>query len=307
MFVYLSKSLWEYFLNGRHEFAQGVPRLLGIELTYGEPNAVAMSAVVSLPFWLFLVRGRRELTWQWSRLWRRAFTIGIGLYPLLVMVAVWLTNSRAGMVGLAAFVAAALFVRSEGVRPVRATLLLLLLVGGLWLVTPGQQKDRLRTLWNPGAGPENARASASGRWQGFLAAQQMLRDDPLTGIGVGNFVPYRVAYIDGVALVAHNLPGQILGEMGCLGGLTFALLVSVLWRNAARVRRICREVGDESLRLFHELALACQMSVLLLLLFGASLHNGLRYNWVWTAAFCVLTLEFCRRHVLRLEELETTS
>ena len=254
MFVYLGKSLWEYAVHGRHEYAQGVPRLVGIELTYGEPNAVAMSAVLSLPLWLFLYRCRRELTWQWSGAWRWGYDIGVLLYPVLVTVAVWLTNSRAGMLGLAAFVAAALLMRSDGVRPIRATLLVILLLAGLWLVTPGQQKDRLRTLWDPRAGPENARASAGGRWQGFLAARQMLQDDPWTGIGVGNFVPYRVAYVDGVPLVAHNLPGQILGEMGWLGALSFALMVAVLWRNATRVRRLCRRVDEPALRGFHELA-----------------------------------------------------
>jgi hypothetical protein len=41
------------------------------------------------------------------------------------------------------------------------------------------------------------------------------------------------------------------------------------------------------------MAFACLLGVLLLLLFGASLHNGLRYNWLWIAAFCGLALEFC--------------
>ncbi len=295
MFLYLGKSLWEYFVHGRHEFAQGVPRLLGIELTYGEPNAVAMSAVVSLPLWLFLFRCRSELTWQWSLRWRRPYLLVVYGYPVLVTIAVWLTNSRAGMVGLAAFVFAAVFVRRDRVRPARALLILTLVLGSLWLVTPSQQKDRLRTLWDPQAGPQNARASAEGRWQGFLAACQMLRDEPLTGIGVGNFVAYRVAFIDGVPLVAHNLPGQILGEMGWLGGITFALMVYVLWRNASRSRRICRREDRPSSDVLCELALACQISVLLLFVFGASLHNGLRYNWVWIAAFCTLTLEFCMR------------
>jgi O-antigen ligase len=300
MFLYLAKSLWEYFIHGRHEFAQGVPRLLGIESTYGEPNAVAMSAAVSLPIWLFLFRCRHELTWQWRPSWRRSYLLTVYAYPLLVTLAVWLTNSRAGMLGLAAFVFAALFVRSEGVRPMRALLLVTLLLGGLWLITPGQQKDRMRTLWDPQAGPENAHASAEGRWQGFLAACQMLRDEPFTGIGVGNFVAYRVAYIDGVPLVAHNLPGQILGEMGWIGGIGFGLMVYALLRNATLIRRTCRLEDQPSARVFHELALACQVSVLLLFLFGASLHNGLRYNWVWLAAFCSLTLEFC---LLSVEDL----
>lgn len=271
--------------------------MVGIELTYGEFNSVAMSAVVSLPLWLFLYRCREELTWEWSVPWRRCYQFGVLFYPLLVVVSVWLTNSRAGMLGLPAFIVVALFVRSEGVRWGRAVLLVTVMLAGLWLVTPSQQKDRLRTLWDPQAGPANAQASVGGRVEGFLAAWQMLQADPVTGIGVGNFVSYRVARVDGVPLVAHNLPGQILGETGLLGGLAFAAMVFALWRNATAVNRICRMEREPALRVFHELALACQMTVFLLFLFGASLHNGLRYNWVWTAAFCALTLEFCLSYV----------
>ena len=82
----------------------------------------------------------------------------------------------------------------------------------LWIVAPQQQKDRLRTLWDPTSGPSNAHASADGRWEGFVAAMHMFEREPLFGIGVGNFVDYRVSFLDGVPKVAHNLPGEILGE-----------------------------------------------------------------------------------------------
>jgi O-antigen ligase len=307
MFLYLSKSLWEYFIHGRHEYAQSVPRLLGIESTYGEPNSVAMSVVLSLPFWLLLFRCRKALTWQWGRIWVCLYDGLIFVYPVLALVAVWLTNSRAGMLGVGGFVMGALVLRSGSGSLLRVIVGCGVLLGALWIVTPAQQKDRLRTLWDPDAAPANAQASASGRWEGFQASMQMLNDRPLWGVGIGNFLEYRVAFVDGVGLVSHNLPGQILGEMGLLGGFSFALMVWATWSNACRLKRLCRGQTGPAFYLYREVALACILGVLLLLLFGASLHNGLRYNWLWIAAFCGLGLEFCQQTWADQEQGEVDS
>jgi hypothetical protein len=299
MEIYLAKSLWEYFVHDRHEYAQGVSRLVGIEHTYGEPNAVAMSAVVSLPLWFYLWRCRQELTGNLADVWRRLFSLTLVAFPAVVLTSVALTNSRAGMVGLAAFIGLAIWYAQRHASPLRAGLLVAILLLGLWLVAPAEQKERLRTLWDPTAGPANAHASAGGRWEGFVAAMQMVRDRPLLGVGIGNFLAYRLAYVDGVGLVAHNLPGQILGELGWLGGGCFAALVAVAWRNTRRLQAM----GETSIELdqYRQLALALQMTLWLLLLFGLSLHNGLRFNWLWIAAFACLAHEFCQREVQRSE------
>ena len=295
MSVYLSKSMWEYFVHGRYEYAQSVPRLLGIETTYGEPNSVAMSVVLSLPFWLLLVRCRKQLTWEWGRTWVFLYDALIYVYPILALVAVWLTNSRAGMLGIGGFVMGALVLRAGSGSLLRVVIGCTIMLGVLWMITPAQQKDRLRTLWNPDAGPANAQASASGRLEGLNAAMQMLNDRPFLGVGIGNFLEYRVAFCDGVALVAHNLPGQILGEMGLLGGISFAVMVWAMWSNAFRLKRLCYGQTNPAFHVYREVALACILGVLLMFLFGASLHNGLRYNWLWIAAFCGVALEFCQQ------------
>ena len=301
MWVYLAKSLWEYFVHGRHEFAQYVPRLLGIDLTYGEPNAVAMSTVVSLPLWVFLWRCRDRLTAGWTLYWKRRFQIAAVAYPLLAFVAVLLTNSRAGMLGFGAFVVLAHFRSQKVVSWPRSIALGIGMLCLLWVVSPQQQKDRLRTLWDPTSGPSNAHASADGRWQGFLASMQMFEREPLFGIGVGNFVDYRVSFLDGVPKVAHNLPGEILGETGLLGGIAFTAMIVVAWRNCSRTIRICKESAIPAADTFHELALSLSNSILLLLLFGLSLHNALRFNWLWIAAFALCLLMFTRQ----AEDLES--
>jgi hypothetical protein len=309
MFVYLTKSLWEYLVHDRHHFAQGVSRLIGIEQTYGEPNAVAMSSVLSLPLWYYLWRSREQIAGETGILASPWFRWPLKLYPLVVLVAVGLTNSRAGMIGVAAFGVGAVWYSQRQSHKLRALSIAAVVVVGMWLIAPAEQKDRLRTIWDPAAGPANARASAMGRWDGFLAALQMLKDRPLTGVGAGNFLPYRVANVDGIALVAHNLPGQVLGETGWLGGICFVLMVYAIWRNAQRLAApsMLERRGD----LFQQFSVALKLTLALLLLFGLSLHNALRFNWIWIAAFGVLAWEFRKveerqadEQLLEIEEME---
>jgi O-antigen ligase len=300
MFVYLSKSLWEYYVHDRHEFAQSVSRLMGIEQTYGEPNAVAMSAVLSLPLWYYLWCCRDEIANEAGILGSRCFRLPLMIYPAVVLVAVGLTNSRAGMLGLAACGVGTIWYSQRQSRWLPALGTAAVVVIGLWLIAPTEQRERLRTIWNPGAGPANARASALGRWDGFLAALKMVQDRPLTGVGAGNFLPYRVANVDGIPLVAHNLPGQVLGETGWLGGISFLLMIGTTWRNARRLgtpSHLARR-GER----YRQFAIALQLTLVLSLLFGLSLHNALRYNWIWIAAFGCLAWEF--REVEELEEDE---
>ncbi len=62
MATYLGKSQWEYFVYGKHQFQMGVSRLIGIDGTFGAPNSVASSTVVSLPFLQFLWWHRHKIS-----------------------------------------------------------------------------------------------------------------------------------------------------------------------------------------------------------------------------------------------------
>src|SRR5262249_12661581 len=51
MALYMTHSLKEY-LNGRHVYRMGVPRMIGIDITYADPNTFAATLVYSLPLTL---------------------------------------------------------------------------------------------------------------------------------------------------------------------------------------------------------------------------------------------------------------
>ena len=65
-----------------------------------------------------------------------------------------------------------------------------------------------------------------------------------------------------------------------------------------------RAQPEADFRVYSNLAQMCLLGIALSLLFGASLYNGVRYNWLWIAAFAGLALQFCRQTVVELEEEE---
>ena len=104
MATYLGKAEWEYFVHDHHQFSMGVPRLLGIEGTFGHPNSVASSTVLSLPFLQFLWWYRHDITHSWPGFVRRWFPQFLVAYFILAVTAIILTNSRSGAVGFTVFV-----------------------------------------------------------------------------------------------------------------------------------------------------------------------------------------------------------
>jgi len=302
--VYLGKSEYEYFLHGAGQYTMGVRRLTGIESTYGGPNAVAASAVLSLPILSFLWRIRREFTETWSRTWRVSFPLCLVLYFLLATSAIILTNSRSGMLGFVVF----MFLAAITGRKLRGKLVGLataaLILAVTWVAMPEESKNRLRTVWDPSRGPANAQASAAGRIEGMKAGIAMFQRSPMTGVGISNFIPYRITEVDGVALNAHSLIGEILGETGLLGTGTFLLLLAALYANCRRTAALAKQCPNATLRTLSRLTDACWQAAMLLLFFGLFSHNLSRFNWLWLAAFALLGRMFAEKTYTAVDESE---
>ena len=293
MAAYLAKAEYEHFVYGAGHYTMGVSRLIGIETTYGDPNSLAASCVLSLPIVVFLWRARKPFTETWPRTLRTWFPVGLALYFLLALTAIVLTNSRSGMLGFAVFA----FLTATAGRKLRGKLAGLagaaVVLAAIWAAMPAESKDRLRTVWDPSRGPQSAHASAYGRIEGMIAGLVMFERFPLTGVGIGNFIPYRVTEVDGVALDAHSLIGEMLGETGLVGAVGFLLLVAAVFINCRKTESLARAGSHPTLRMLSGLALACRTSTLLLIFFGLFGHNMLRFNWLWLAAFALLAKDFC--------------
>jgi len=305
MALYLGKAQYEYFFHGHRQYTMGVSRLIGIEKTFGGPNGVAASTVLSLPLLHLLWQVRHELTATWPDAWRKWFPRFLLFYLVLAVSSVILTNSRSGMLGCVLFALLVVLAGKRLGRKLAGFVVALLLCGVVWSLMPEESQNRLRTVWEPEAGPISARTSAEGRLEGFKAGLAMFRRQPLTGVGIGNFVRYRVAEVDGVPLQSHNLLGQILGETGITGTAAFAFFVAVILVNCRKTAVLARTHAHPTFAVLAKLTGACRSTILLLLFFGISGHNLLRFNWLWMAAFALLCREFgetCRAEQPEEEE-----
>lgn len=277
--LYMTHSLWE-FHNGRHVYRMGIPRMIGVDETYRDPNTFAATILYSLPltipFWL-TARGRLA-------------RLLLLYYTALSVVCIVNTGSRSGLAGLGAFgllCAPRLLLRRK--------MILLVLIAALplgWRAIPPGLQDRFYTLIDPSVGPENAQQSAEGRKQGLLDGIQLWECSPIFGFG-----PSAHGYAMGHGFQAHNLYGQVLGETGTLGALALLGMVGCYVANALEARRLRLLVGRGDDGFAAAVATSVLLTVILMLVKGYGDHNLYRYTWLWFGAFQSMALLILHQRV----------
>lgn len=291
MFLYVGKSEWEFFVHERHWYRMGIRRLIGIDTTYGHPNNFAASIAFSLPFLWAMIRCRIENRWLRRMLWA---------YGGLAVVGIIYTGSRAGMVTGILFLL--LLWLGQSRKALGIVILTFALIFG-WAVMPEKYQARFESIFVKEAGTEGAYHSAQSRIMGLKQGIKMFTQYPVLGIGPGNFKygwPNRE-----IDMSAHNLYGQVLGELGAAGFLTFFLMVWLIIRTH---RKIIRDIDglshlnsrapdtlspqDKALLTLKYISIASIQAVILMLFNGNFGHNLYRYNWLWIGAIGVLSVYF---------------
>jgi O-antigen ligase len=286
--LYMAHSMWE-FLNGRYVWRMGTRRMIGVDVTFGDPNAFASTLLYALPFVLpFWQERPRRLP--------RYLLVG---FVLGAIVCILLTGSRAGFAGLCVL-AAIQFVSSSKSKAQAVILcgvagLLGLLV--LSVALPDDLQNRYLTLLDSSRGPQNAQTSADGRIEGFMHGIWVWQSSPLFGRGPASF-----AYATGRGGQAHNLYGQVLSEMGTAGALALLAVVVCYWLNWRESRRRAAALGLPANDFVCGVARAVGITVVLLLVMGWAGHNLLRYNWQWFAAFGAVAVHCLRLRCRAAEE-----
>ena len=282
MMFYMVHSLWEYS-NGRHVYRMGIARMIGVDATHNDPNSFGASVVLSLPFVYALLRS--EVNSFKQKLYLMYFAIAV--------LCVILTGSRSAAVALV-FLLLSWGLAQKGGKKIVVIVTVVLSLGVVWTVMPDDKRERIQTLWDEDAGPENAHDSARGRLVGWQVSWEMFKQKPFTGVGPGgkNFIEYRMAHnIDGILDLApspsqsHNLYGQVLAEFGLPGAILFVGLIFSTWKNSANVLQRFRSLPSEEHRFLRSLCSAIVITLLLLLLLGLGGHNFYRPLWLWLAAW----------------------
>lgn len=221
-------ALYQYFFTDLSITAEGVHRALGL---YGSPNNLALLLDRALPLSLALA-----LLGAGLGRWGRSF---YALVSLPIALALYLTFSKGALLlGMPAALAVLLLLGGLG----RRRKLALALGGGLLLAAaliPLLGTDRFRSTFD--LGPGSTGFFRLRLWQSALA---MLRDHPLLGVGLDNFLyQYRTRYILPDAWQEPNLshPHNLLLDFGTRLGLGGILLLFWLqggfWRSALRAYR----------------------------------------------------------------------
>jgi hypothetical protein len=266
MFLYMTHSLREY-IGGRYTFRMGISRMIGVDKALGDPNSFGASIVYALPFvvpfWLD----------KPSR-WLRAFLIA---YVGLSLVCIGLTGSRSSFVGL---LLCCLMVVMRGRKRWSLLLAAAMIAPMLWFAMPSSLQTRFETIINPDVGPANAQSSAMDRIEGLKIGLSLYGKNPVTGIG-----PYAWKPATKRDLESHNLYGELLGEMGTLGAVTFLFILAGFAINWQRIRKAYQQHPEWGKDFLFEVNAAIGIGVLLLLFEGNFGHNLFRFSWLWYGGF----------------------
>jgi O-antigen ligase len=283
MGVYLAHSFREY-LGGRHTFRMGIARMIGVDTSLGDPNAFGASIVYVLPFVAALWRAE-----VWGRTGKFLLTAYVGLSCLCVL----LTGSRGSLLGLLVWFAILILG-----HPRRFTFLALFLCAAplAFVALPQSLQTRFETIIDPSVGPKNAQESGQGRLEGFVKGFELWAGNPLAGVGPGAWRP-----ATGSKVESHNLYGQLVGEMGAAGLVTFAGVVACFWMNWRAVRRVRREYPEWRNDLVVQIPAAVATSVFLLLFLGNFAHNLFRFTWLWYGGFLIIARHCIARRVAEWE------
>jgi putative inorganic carbon (hco3(-)) transporter len=154
---------------------------------FNDPNDLGMTFVMSVPLFLFVI----------GRAGTGLITRGLSLVGLgAVLLALYYTNSRGALVGLAAAMVCLSFLRY---RTVAGTIAAVALLGVIVVAAPSR------------GGEINAgESSAQSRIQSWAEGWNMLKSHPLTGVGFNQYLDYHIR-------VAHNSFVETFAELGLLG------------------------------------------------------------------------------------------
>lgn len=264
-------------------YAQGIQRAVSLTATWSDPNATALNFVLTIPF-VFALFPRTS--------WYKRFTL-LAIVALFIVVIV-ITGSRTGFLLMVVALLSCALLSSK--RMILIGALLLVVVFG-WAFVPKQYQERYAGMLALDEGPKQeedaAYASAYGRIVGWKIAWMIFKDYPVLGVGAGNFsvafatMDYSYQGHKGWSQ-PHNLPGQVLSELGLLGALSFGAFVASIVGAARQSARALRSIGDPS-PFLSMLIRAILVSVFLLFIAGFTSHDLYRFNWYVSAAMAVVT------------------
>ncbi len=228
-------TIFNYF-GGYTEFGRAA-----WNLGFGDPNDMAALTLLQLGLAASLLVGERN----------RLIRVGAIASIVVLPVVIFMTQSRGGVLGLFTFGIFALWgrVRVKRLVPVAAVLIVAIFFApaGFW-----QRIGTLSETTDVQALSEvEDQGSADARWNIWRVSTRIIRDHPMTGIGMGAYpwVHWRYASKDPSLpwtsrgpKDTHSTYLNVMAETGLVGFLLFAGVLGSAVYSAERVRRRARRV-----------------------------------------------------------------
>ena len=272
-FLVLSFVEWK---SGRHDYAQGVVRMMGVGWSNADPNSFGATVVFTLPL----------VTWAGviSRSW--FVRLCALVYAALAVYSVFMSSSRSALVLTLLTGLWSLTILRKG-WPRRVGLVVMVVAGvGMVTLLSDAQKKRIASIVS--GDTYTRESSTADRVEGYRVAFRILADHPMLGVGPGNWSAYRERRVDGRKLLPHSLTGQIVATRGILGTVTFLGFLFTACTFALREVLRRRRLTTRWDHAVGTLCWTCLFTLGLMLVSGLAAHNLERANWYWLPALMII-------------------
>ena len=277
LFLYQAHSWYDFLHGGSYVWQQGIKRIVGIwSGGIGAANYYGMITLYSLPFALFWFRKTEK-----SKM--KIFLI---CYFVMSFFSIVYSGTRAAILGFIFFFP----INIRRLKHFKVGIVAFIILSCLFIfAVPDYLKHRyfhtIPFMSKEETIVENrfdemARGSALSRFTGLVDGWELAQKRPIFGYGPGSSplarkeVNIELLHNSESDYQAHNLYGQVLGEIGFLGAILCFLIISIYFYQLHSIKDITQ--SNTSLYNYN---LTFQNSMLLLLFYGLGSHSLYRYYW----------------------------
>ena len=140
----------------------------------------------------------------------------------------------------------------------------------------------------------NTEYSASSRWIGLRHGIEMAIRRPILGVGIGCYAIARSAWF-GWGIWAHNLYGELIGELGILGIISWGGFIYLCFIEMKKIRKYIQSKPSHDEFLNH-LINACWAVLILRLVLGMTSHSLMVYIWYMIGGILIVCSKWLGQH-----------
>ena len=239
--------------------------------TSGVAGHVAMANLMTqtIPFAFFLFLREKKILKKF---------IFITFMSVFVTATIF-SGSRGGFLGL--IICGALIIYKSKKRT------LTLIIGLVFIISAsGMMSEKyfswMSTILNP-----TQEYSADSRIEGLRHGIEMAFRRPILGVGIGCFAIARSDWF-GWNIWAHNLYGELIGELGVLGTIAWFRLIFLCFKEIKRINDFL--ILSKNVNEIYQTIIDCCWTILVLrLIIGMTTHCLMSYIWYMIAGILVVT------------------